>query len=185
MPSVRILEAYYGCDVVLDFADAHSRDAAFRLALRTVWASEASAESLFEIGYELGWPGLPPAPLGPLSFEDAIGILKSVVTPENKYLQLQCRVVGGRPFRFAVLGEDGSCLATGPSWDAPSDWYDYFWATLWTTFLTMESENPAFSLESAGGVRRCSQGHRISPFLDHCQVCSEPPNHEPTTYRTS
>lgn len=177
MPSVTILEAYYGGDVVLDFPDELSRDVAFRLCLRAVAASESAAtEDSFQIGYSLGWPGLPPAPRVTLSFEEAIGILKSVVTPENKYLHVTCSVAGGRPFRFAVLQEDGSCLTIGPGWEAPSEWYDSFWATLWATFERLEAENPEVSLDSVGGVRRCAKEHRISPFLDHCQICGEPPN---------
>ncbi len=177
MPSVRIIEAYYGGDVVLDFPDESSRDAAFRLCLRTVGACERAAEQdSFQIRYSRGWPGLPPAPRGRLSFEEAIGILKSVVTPENKYLQVTCSVAGGRPFRFAVLQEDGSCLTIGPGWEAPNDWYDSFWANLWATFESLEAENPELRLESVGGVRRCSQGHRMSPFLDNCQVFGNPPN---------
>jgi len=170
MPSVTILEAYYGGDVVLDFSDDSSRDAAFRLGLRAVRLSERpTSEDSFRIEYALGCPGLPPPPGKTLSFEEALRVLKTIVTPDNRYLHVTCSVAGGRPFRFAVLQEDGSCLTIGPGWEAPNDWYDSFWAALRAAFEDMEAEIPELTLHAPGGIRRCLEGHRISPFLDDCQ----------------
>ena len=141
MPVVTVLEAYYGGGVVLDYADAEGRTAAFELGLRTMLKMERASEPLFRVMVRDLTEWSDPEP-----FHAILNFLRAYVTPENRYFSVLCRLPNSEPYAFGVLSEDGSCVDVSPSWKASNAWYDEFWASMWAVGREMEEADPEFRL---------------------------------------
>ena len=172
MAIVTVLEAYYGGSVVLDFQTAEGREAGFRLALMTLEAMEQTAgDARFAVRLRVTSPDDPTRPAGDLTMEQALEVLAAYVTPAHRYFEHYVFVNESRPYSFGVLSEDGAGLCFGPSWAASKEWYDAFWAALWNVSQDLEKSIAGYELLTPGGDRRCANGHRLSPFRDHCTDC--------------
>lgn len=127
MATLSVLEAYYGCAVVIDYADEEGRLAAIALALRVMSEMEPSQPHAYSLklqtngGDDVSAWAIHQSPLD---------FLQTHVHPDYRNYQVLCRIGESQPYVFNVLSEDGSCVCVGPAWDAPNEWYDAFWEVL-------------------------------------------------------
>lgn len=170
MATVTLLEAYFGCGVILDWSDASGRDAAFRLALLTLADLEGTdPQSSTFATVDSGAGG------NNLTFDATLDQLKTTVVPETRYCAATICEIGRSRYRFNVLSQDGAALEVGPDWKAPDDWFLNFWNTLWRISRRLQDTLPSFHLLIPGGEQGCATGHPLSPFTGRCEECHEAP----------
>jgi hypothetical protein len=163
MPSLTILEAFYGGSVVLDYADEEAYELALELCMRTIEKLEDVADATYDVALQ--------NEMGTLSRDAALQFLRTAINPEYRYDAVRCGVHGRKAYELGVLSEDGSCVTIAPSWQADDAWYDVFWAALWDAAMDLERADPSFHLGTVHGDFTCALGHRASPFLETCNVC--------------
>lgn len=175
--AVHVLEAYYGGEVVLDYADPAGREAAIRLAVLTIREMEHCANNdALEMRVPDWESAISERPGSGFSVDAAVSALQQWLVPVNRYFPVVCRCAAGQEYSIGVLSEDGTAVTFGPADRKSNEWYDAFWAALWRVALTLEGEIAGFTLHVPGGKRVCArEHHRMSPFRLTCDICGSEP----------
>lgn len=147
MAVVRVLEAYYGCGVVLDYQDQPGRAAALELGLRTIRKMEPAQPLEYAVRLQTHGGEDVEEWRSRQTHGQVLEFLFAHVAPEYRFYRVLCRMGEGRPYVFRVLSEDGSCVDLAPAWQAGHEWFDEFWAAMWKAGEELEQELPAFRLE--------------------------------------
>ena len=125
MTLVRVIEAYYGVGVVLDYDDAESKDDAFRAALMTIARSEGRPLADLVLRRVQDDEVVARA----ASRDELLPALREFLTLLWRYCDFEVTIAGGRPYAFNHLGESDG-FSFGPAWKAPDAFYDELWENL-------------------------------------------------------